>query len=209
MDVIFPPLWKLINVPFIPLWKDENPINILWGGRDSSKTNFAVKKLIYDCLNMPYFRCILIRLKAEWVGDSQWLAIKDEIEDMGLSELFHFTKSPHKITCLINGNSFICRGASDVNSIKSVKDPTHAWFEEDIVYIPERDYIIISQSLRSTKVRTTKQIFTINPEIKGQDFEENWFWLQFWGEKHKDHLSFTDYHEAIINNNGKRGIEVL
>lgn len=198
MTINFPPLWKLINVPFIPLWTDPNPIKILWGSRDSSKTNYTAKYLIYSCVNDKYFRCILARLKAEWVAESQWLTIKDEVEDMGLSSIFHFTVKPLKITCLINGNMFLCRGASDVNSIKSVKDPTHLWCEEDIVYIPERDYIIISQSLRSSKVKNCQQIFTINPEIKGQDYEENWFWQHYWGEKHKDELSFKDYHESTI-----------
>ncbi len=198
MKINFPPLWKLINIPFIPYWNDSTPVQIFWGGRDASKTNFIVKKLIHDCLSQSYFRCILIRKQYAWVADSQWLSIKDEIDDMGLSSYFKCTTSPYKITCLLNGNVFLCRGADDVNSIKSVKDPTCAWFEEDIVYIPERDYTVISQSLRTSKDIQIKQYFSINPEIKGEDYQENWFWKQFWGEKHKDELTFKSSTEIEI-----------
>ncbi len=195
MTVEFPPLKELINDSFIDLWKklSDMDIIILMGGRDSSKTNFVAKKLIIDCLASEYFRCILIRKSYSWVADSQWLTIKDEIEFLGLGSLFSFTKSPYKITCIENGNSFMCRGMDDPNSIKSVKDPSAFWVEEDIVYFDERDYIVVSQSLRSTRVKRVQQYITLNPEIQGEDYLDNWFVKKFYGDRaDTDELTFDD-----------------
>lgn len=194
-EIEFPPLDQMINESFIPLWEKEKDFDIviLMGGRDSSKTNWMAKKMIFRCITDNYFRCILIRKSYSWVADSQWLTLKDEIEDMGLSEIFTFTKSPYKITCNLNGNSFLCRGMDDPNSIKSVKDPSCFWFEEDIVYVDERDYIVISQSLRSTKVKIVQQFFTLNPEIVGEDYLENWFVKKFYGDRaDTSELTFDD-----------------
>ena len=207
MEVEFPPLRKMINESFIPLWETEKDYDviILMGGRDSSKTNWTAKKLILKCLTDDYFRCILIRKNLNAVPDSQWLTIKEEIEDMGLGELFKFRQSPHKITC-VNGNGFLCRGMDNPDTIKSVKDPTCLWFEEDIVYVPERDYTVVTQSLRSSKVKRVQEFITLNPEVEGQDYQENWFIKKFYGERAEtEDLTFQGRFVEIVEDEDEDG----
>lgn len=197
MIVKWPPWWKLINLHFLQLTENTDRFLILYGGRDSSKSNFAAKLLIYRCLNEPYFRYILIRKHYAWVRNSQYQNLYDTIFDLGLESEFTFNTHPVKITCKKNGNMFIGAGADDVRAIKSIKDPTGCWYEEDIVYIPEADWITITTSIRSTKARFLQDIYTINPEVKGESYDENWFWQRFF-KGHDNELSFTDTQELEI-----------
>src|SRR5580704_17607992 len=94
---------------FRPLLNTKANINFLWGGRDSGKSFFIAQKLILDCLQLDYFRCILIKKTFESIKDSQWELIKNICADWNISHLFSFTVAPLEITCN-NGNKFIARG---------------------------------------------------------------------------------------------------
>jgi phage terminase large subunit len=74
---------------------------------------------------LPYFRCLLIKKTYNSIKESQWQTIKDVVEEWGLSSVFTFKVSPFTIECE-NGNRFIARGCDDPQSIKGVKDPSHA-----------------------------------------------------------------------------------
>jgi len=192
-NVNFPPLSELINESFIPSWDNTNRYLIEWGGRGSSKSVFAAKKLIVRCLKEKYFRYVLFRNVFDTIRDSQYQTIKDIVEEWGLHQLFHFTKSPLEITC-INGNKFLARGGDKTSKIKSLKDPTGVWYEEDIP--DEEDFYNISGSIRTTKTDYLQEIFTINPEVEGH-YEDNWFWQRFFAARSGE-LSFTDTTEVDI-----------
>lgn len=171
IEVDFPPLHKIINEAFFPLWNNQDRYLLLWGGRGSSKSDFTAKKLIKDCLAASYFRCILIRDTYATIKDSQYQTIKDIVSDWGLSSLFTFKENPLEIKC-VNGNTFLARGCDDVDKIKSIKDPTTAWYEEgnDIAM---DDFLTISSSIRTTKADFLQEIITFNPETEGKP-EEHW-----------------------------------
>jgi PBSX family phage terminase large subunit len=174
------PHWKyLINERFIPLIKNRDRYLILYGGRGSSKSDCAAKKLIKRCLVEPYFRYVLYRKTYNTIKDSQFQNIKDIIYEWGLESLFTFTESPLTIKCA-NGNKFLCRGGDEPKKLKSIKDPTGVWYEEEIP--PEADFITITTSIRTQKAEYLQEIFSINPEVEG-DYTENWFWRQFFGEQ--------------------------
>lgn len=178
MQVVFDwPDWrKLLNERFLPLVKLTVRYLILWGSRGSGKSDFATKFLIYKCLNDKYFRFLLVRKVYRTVKNSQWQALVDTIHEMGLTKYFHCTVSPLEIQCF-NGNKFIAVGCDDPTKIKSVKDPTGAWYEEDIV--EENDFITITTSIRTMKADQLLEIFTINPEVKDANYEDNWFYKKF------------------------------
>lgn len=181
------PKWeKLVNERFVPLVADQNRYLLLWGGRGSSKSVFAAKKLIYRCLTEKYFRYILIRKQYNSIKDSQYQTLKDLIIEMNLDTLFEFKVSPLEISC-INGNKFIARGCDDTTKLKSIKDPTGAWYEEDIV--DEKDFITITTSIRTSKANYLQEIFTFNPEVEG-DYQMNWFWKKFF--EGKADVNFSD-----------------
>jgi phage terminase large subunit len=186
-QINWPPWAKVVNERFIPLIGNKDRYLLLWGGRGSSKSVFAAKKLIFRCLTEKYFRFILIRKQYNSIKDSQYQTLKDIIYELNLQELFEFKISPLEITC-INGNKFLARGCDDTTKLKSIKDPTGAWYEEDI--IEEKDFITITTSIRTSKADYLQEIFTFNPEVEG-DYQQNWFWKRFFEGKNDVNFSST------------------
>lgn len=184
---------KIINKTFIPLVDNRDRYLIMYGGRGSSKSDFAAKKLIYRCLTEKYFRFVLIRNQYNVIKDSSYQTIKDIVHDLGLQELFEFKLQPLEICC-INGNKFIARGCDDTTKLKSIKDPTGAWYEEDIP--SEEDFITITTGIRTIKADYLQEIFTINPEVEG-NYQEHWFWIRYF--KGRDLKSFSDLTKVKIN----------
>jgi hypothetical protein len=128
---------------------------------------------------------------------SQYQTLKDIIYESGTAHLFQFSDHEMRIVCKTNGNMFVSAGCDDVMKIKSIKDPTGAWYEEDI--ISEADFITITSSIRTTKADYLQEIFTINPEVEG-DYEDNWFWKRFFaGHGSKSFRSITEVNIKIGN----------
>ena len=176
IKIDFPKLSEIINDKFIPIFDNEDRYLLLYGGRGSSKSNFAAKKKIYQCLTFNYFRDILIRDTYASIKDSQYQTIKDIISEWGLASLFTFKQNPLEIHC-INGNSFYARGCDDVDKIKSIKDPTGAWYEE-ANNIKQDDFITITTSIRTSKAPYLQEILSFNPECEG-DYQDFWIYKTF------------------------------
>lgn len=190
------PKWsKLVNDSFVPLMHCRDRIIIMYGGRGSSKSVAAAKKLIYRCLSEKFFRFILYRKTHNTIKDSQWQTLKDCVDDMGLSELFTFKTSPLEVVCY-NGNKFIARGGDQPKKLKSIKDPTGVWYEEEIP--EEDDFITITSSIRTTRAAYLQEVFTINPEVEG-DYTQHWFWKRFF-EGHDEKTFRSTMHVDV---NGK------
>lgn len=170
---------KIPKKAFLPcyfhLLKSEADINFLWGGRDSGKTHFIAQKMVVKCLSASRFRCVLIRKTFNSIHDSQFQAIKDVVDQWGLNDLFTFREAPLSIRC-INGNGFICRGCDAPGNLKSIKDPTDAWYEEGN-QLTLSDFITVATTLRSNH-GDVQQWFSFNPEAIG-DFEEFWLYKTF------------------------------
>jgi phage terminase large subunit len=168
---------------FLPCYRhlvhSTHDINFLWGGRDSGKSHFIAQKLILDCLQSDYFRCILIKKTGISIKDAQFQAIKDIIYEWEIDHLFRFKEHPLEIHC-INGNKFISRGCDEPERLKSIANPSHVWIEEGN-QLTQDDYIILSTTLRTNRGRV-QQWFSFNPEP-----EENY--LDFW--------LFKDFFENI------------
>ena len=152
---------------FLPCYRhilEPNDIDIefIFGGRDSGKSHFTSQKLILDCLQLKYFRCIMIKKTYESIKDSQWQTIKDIVEEWGLSAFFQFKVSPLEIICT-NGNKFISRGCDNPTKLKSIRNPSHAWYEEGD-QISLEDFTTITTTLR-TSIGKVKQYFLFNPVI--------------------------------------------
>lgn len=157
------------------LTESTHDINFIYGGRDAGRSHYTAQKLIYDCIRLPYFRCLLIKKTFNSIKESQWQTIKDIVDNWGFSELFKFTTHPLSIEC-VNGNKFIARGCDDPQSIKSVKDPSHAWYEEGNQLTMD-DFITVTTTLRTNKTKI-QQWFCFNPECDG-DFEDFWLYKTF------------------------------
>ena len=198
MKIILPPWNKAINETFIPLVNNKDRYLICYGGRGSSKSVFAAKKLIYRCLSEPFFRCILVRNTYATIKDSSYQTIKDIIFEWGLQDLFEFKLQPLEIHCK-NGNYFIARGCDDTSKMKSVKDATSVWYEEDVP--TESDFITITSSIRTQRANYLQEIFTINPEVEG-NYQDHWFWKAYFKDKPVNQ-GFSDVRQFDVDKDTK------
>lgn len=191
MNVKWPAWWKIVNKRFLPLVDNQDRFLILYGSRDSTKSSFVARLLIYRLMTEPYMRMLMVRKFYSWVGPSMWQSVKDTVQVLGLTQLFEFKDSGKQIICRLNGNKLMGAGTDDVNAIKSIAEPTGVWYEEDILNISREDWITITTSIRSSRARFLQDIYTLNPVVIGQDYQQNWFWKMFF-EKHEGELSFRD-----------------
>lgn len=186
----------VVEIPrraFLPCYQhlndSEADINFLWGGRDSGKSHYVAQRLIKKCLEAPYFRCILVKQTYESIKDAQWQTLKDVVEAWGLEELFTFKVSPLEIDC-VNGNKFIARGCDKPGKLKSIKDPSDAWYEEGN-QISFEDFTVISTTLRTNEVKT-QQWFSFNPECEG-NYEDFWLYKNYFGGHVENTFTDTTY----------------
>lgn len=189
---------KSVLPVYRPMFTEQADVFLLWGGREGGKTHGLIQKAFWDCVTLPYFRCILVRKTYESIKDSQYQGIKDYIYSLGLEDYFSFRTSPISITYLPNGNKFIARGCDNPGKIRGVTSPSHAWYEEGN-QLEEEDYINVSTSLR-TNDAAIQEWFSFNPEARGE-FEEFWVYKYFF--EGQNQLSFTDTRTFKIEVDGK------
>lgn len=89
--------------------------------------------LLRKCLFESYFRCVLIKKTFESIKDSQWQMLKDIADKWGVLDDFEFKVAPLEIVCKNKQhNSFIARGCDKPEKLKSIANPSHAWYEEGL-----------------------------------------------------------------------------
>ena len=214
-QIIAWPKWsQIINPKFIPLIQNKDRYLVLYGGRGSSKSDFTAKKLIFRCLSEKYFHCILVRNSYNSIKDSSYEQLKATIIELGLDQFFDFKVQPLEIICIRNGNRFIARGCDDTLKLKSLKDFSAVWYEEDIP--TEDDFIRITTSIRTARADYLQEIFTINPEVEG-NYQDHWFYKRFFRDnmneqsfsverkvqlsQHKEYnLTYTCHHSTYRDN---------
>jgi hypothetical protein len=193
---------------FLPCYRhlldSDHDINFLWGGRDAGRTHFVAQKVLTDCMSLDYFRCVLVKKTANSIKDSQWQTIKDLVEQYGLSHLFTFRESPLSIQC-VNGNKFIARGCDNAENIKSIKDPTHVWYEEGN-QLTQAEFITISTTLRSDKTKI-QQWFNFNPESVGP-YEDFWLYKTFFQPPFSQGKAKSFTHEWVIEIPNKKPVKL-
>ncbi|KAA9333391.1 hypothetical protein F0P96_10505 [Hymenobacter busanensis] len=180
-----------VNERFFPLFDNYDRYLLLWGGRDSSKSDFVALKLLLDCLTLPYFKCIMARKIGDTVADSQWATLKAVAEREGIDDLFTWGISPCVIRCKGSKNLFVARGLDNPKKVKSTKDPTHAWYEE-ANEISEDDHDIVGTTLRTSHAGAViQEVFTFNPDHQ-EDYKSFWIWKKFFDATgHANDTSFA------------------
>jgi PBSX family phage terminase large subunit len=142
-----------VNDIFYPLWNNQDPIVLLFGGYGSGKSVFIQTDLLEKCRTQEYFKCYYGRKVLEDVRGSVHSKFVAIIKDRNLQSEFQFSEEPngsmiikHKKT----GNMFIPFGASKPDSLKSIDDPTH-FFLEEMDQFSQKDFAVILSRLRTTK----------------------------------------------------------
>lgn len=177
IEVHWPKWNKITNDTFIPLVKNKSKFLITYGGRGSGKSRFIALKIIYLLINSEHCRVVLLRQTLSSVTESSFREICDLIVELNLSSMFTILKHNHQIHC-VNGNWAICRGMSEIHRVKSLKDYTHAWFEEEVPNDFGAFQTVVT-TLRTKKADYIQLMFSINPEVQG-DYKEHWFHQTFY-----------------------------
>lgn len=180
---------QLYNTVYMPLLHDNNRFKILYGGRDSGKSDFVAQAFIIRMLKEQFVRGILLRQHYASIEQSQFQTIIDYIHLWQLSEHFHVTTRPLSIKCKLNGNLLLARGLDKPDKTKSIKDPTLIWYEE-ADQITEASFTESSLSLRSSQddVRLEEWI-TFNPRN-----ESSWINKKFFPVKNSYERADGNFH---------------
>ena len=177
MEIVIPPINKIITNNFIPSLLDKDAyIKIFTGGRGTRKSTSIAIYLIYSCITLPYFKCLIYRDRFNSIRNSSFALLCKVIAEKGLDDIFQIKESTKEIICTINGHRFIPIGAD--TGIKSIDEVTHAWIEEEAPE-NENDETKLISTVRSSRCQA-QIIYTINPEApKGVDYQDFWFYKKY------------------------------
>jgi PBSX family phage terminase large subunit len=175
-EIKLPPIENLMLAPYIPLinWRGRY-LNLI-GGRGSGKSVAAAQIIVLRMLSHKHFLGVGIRKIAEDIADSIFKSIWDVIEEWGLTSLFKRTKSPMKINC-INGNAIIFRGLNKPMGLKSLREVSFVWYEEETCDTLD-DFNTIDLTFRTQKAEFIQIMHTLNPVLEGE-VSEHWFYKKF------------------------------
>jgi len=109
------------------------------GGRGSLKSSFCGLKMIDLIMLNEKFCGLAVRQLKDNLKDSVYAQIVWAIDELGLTEHFHCTKSPMEIKRKSTGQIIFFRGADDPGKIKSIKPPKDMHI--GVVWIEESDQL--------------------------------------------------------------------
>lgn len=117
------------------------------GGRGSLKSSFCALALIDELESHSHFCAIAIREVKDTLKDSCYAQIKWAIDELGLTEQYHCTKSPLEIVRAKTGQVIFFRGVDDPLKMKSIKPPNGMHL--GMIWIEEADQLKGEATLRS------------------------------------------------------------
>ena len=117
------------------------------GGRGSLKSSFCGLKLVDLIMLNKQFCGLAIRQLKDNLRDSVYSQIVWAIDELGLTDEFHCTKSPLEIKRKSTGQTIYFRGADDPGKIKSIKPPNEMHI--GVIWIEEADQLRGADILRN------------------------------------------------------------
>lgn len=106
----------------------------LYGGRGSTKSSFISAEIIMGIMEDPMANAVVFRRRANTLETSVVEQMDWAIEALGVSELWHKTTRPYKLTYKPTGQQVIFRGLDDPQKVKSIKIAKgyfkYLWMEE-------------------------------------------------------------------------------
>jgi len=153
------------NDIYLPLFNSDKRFRILYGGRDSGKSDFVAQWMIIHMLTDGFFRGILVRKYERSIKGTQFQTIVDYINMWNLRGFFKINHNPIEITCKLNGNFIRARGLDNPDSALSIKDPNCFWYEE-ADQITKEAFLQTSASARTSLTDNIYEWFTFNPRKK-------------------------------------------
>jgi PBSX family phage terminase large subunit len=186
-EQVLKPYQKLIN--------DKSRYVCLLGSRGSGKSLAASQIIVLRMLMHKFFRGVGIRKVYNTIEDSIFSTLLDVIEMWELNSFFEIKKSPFKITCNLTGNTFIFRGLDEPRKLKSLREASFVFFEEEVTDTYE-EFQTIDLSIRTKQADFIQIMFAMNPVLEGVP-SEHWFYKFMQYDKNTK-LTFTDTISGMV-----------
>lgn len=150
-------------------WNFKGRYRVVKGGRGSKKSTTKAQWVIYNMMKYPLANTLVIRRVFNTHKDSTWTQLKWATNNLGVSHLWNFSKSPLEATYIPTGQKILFRGLDDPMSITSITVEMGylcwCWFEEAFQIMNEDDFNKVDMSIRGELPKGYfKQItLTFNP----------------------------------------------
>ena len=162
------------------------------GSRGSKKSTTTAMWIIYHMMKYPLSNTLVIRQVFNTHKDSTWVQLKWATYNLGVSHLWHFSKSPLEVTYLPTGQKILFRGMDDAMSITSITVEhgylCWCWWEECYQVKSEDDFNKVDMSIRGRLPDGyfKQHILTFNPWS-----EEHWLKKRFFDAEDENILTLT------------------
>lgn len=173
-------------------WRYKGRYRVVKGGRGSKKSTTQAQWVIYNMMKYPLANTLVVRRVFNTHKDSTWTQLKWATNNLGVSHLWNFSKSPLEATYLPTGQKILFRGLDDPMGITSITVEVGylcwCWFEEAFQVMNEDDFNKVDMSIRGElPPGYFKQItLTFNPWS-----EKHWLKKRFFDSKDNDILALT------------------
>ncbi|CAG9359035.1 PBSX family phage terminase large subunit [Clostridium perfringens] len=173
-------------------WRFKGRYRVVKGGRGSKKSTTTAMWIIYNMMKYPLANTLVLRRVFNTHKDSTYTQLKWAANNLGVSHLWHFSKSPLEITYKPTGQKILFRGLDDPMSITSITVEIGylcwAWFEEAFQVMNEDDFNKVDMSIRGElPMGYFKQItLSFNPWS-----EKHWLKKRFFDTKDDNILALT------------------
>ncbi|MBE5783264.1 MAG: PBSX family phage terminase large subunit [Clostridiales bacterium] len=164
-----------INRVYRPHLENDRRYQIYFGGAGSGKSVFLATRCVLDALRGR--NTLIVRHVARTLKSSSWNEVIKAIHRLGLSSLFHISKSESIITARNNGAQILFAGLDDVEKIKSLTPAqgalTDIWMEE-ATECAWQDFKQLDKRLRGRSRFKKRFTLSFNPV-----YREHWIYREF------------------------------
>ena len=207
-----------INLPekigkgYATFWNFKGRYRVVKGGRGSKKSTTTAQWIIYNMMKYPLANTLVVRRVFNTHKDSTYAQLKWAVNNLNVSHLWHFSKSPLEVTYIPTGQKILFRGLDDAMSITSITVEKGylcwCWFEEAFQVMNEDDFNKIDMSIRGEiPPNYFKQItLTFNPWS-----EKHWLKKRFYDAKDEDILALTTTYKCneFLGNDDRKIFEKM
>ena len=142
----------IIGKGYATYWNYKGRYRVVKGGRGSKKSTTTALWIIFKMMQYPLANTLVIRRVFNTHKDSTYTQLKWAANNLGVSHLWKFSKSPLEATYLPTGQKILFRGLDDPMSITSITvEHGHlcwCWFEEAFQIMNEDDFNKVDMSIR-------------------------------------------------------------
>lgn len=183
---------QLIGKGYNRFWHSKHRYLVCKGSRGSKKSTTTAQKIIKKMMEYPLANTLVVRRVFNTHKDSTWTQLKWASHNLGVSHLWHFSKSPLEATYIPTGQKILFRGLDDPMSITSITVEhgylCWAWFEEAFQIMDEDSFNKVDMSIRGQLPDGyyKQLIITFNPWS-----EKHWLKRRFFDKEDKDILAIT------------------